>query len=177
MYKDSRYHNTQREHKIYPRKTHKRNNQTTFSLEKFFSSTRDTPKSTSQYHSKIDLKCYDQTWPVRPLVKSNPSSSLGISNSSPTICSPVGHRKITPVVGDVGFSSITALVEEVGEVLDWIANLETSRSLCRPLKGIWVWVGGESRNHGGVSGFVGIKHLPRPTNLPQESLSLRMSFF
>ena len=60
-------------------------------------------------------------------------------------------RKTTPVVGDVGFSSITASVEEVGEVLDWISDLETSGSLCRTLNGIRVWVGGvESRIHGGV---------------------------
>jgi hypothetical protein len=35
----------------------------------------------------------------------------------------------------------------------------------------------ESRNRGEVSGFVGIKLLPRPTNLPLESLSLRISCF
>jgi len=35
----------------------------------------------------------------------------------------------------------------------------------------------ESRNHGEVSGFVGIKLLPHPKNLPLESLSLRLSCF
>jgi len=50
----------------------------------------------------------------------------------------VEDRKITPVVGDVGFSSITASVEEVGESLDWISDLEISGSLCQPLKGIRV---------------------------------------
>jgi len=30
----------------------------------------------------------------------------------------MGDRNITPMVGDVGFSSITTSVEEVGEVLD-----------------------------------------------------------
>jgi len=42
-------------------------------------------------------------------------------------------RKITPILGDVGFSSITTSVEEVGEVLDWISDLEILGSLCQPL--------------------------------------------
>lgn len=82
-------------------------------------------------------------------------------------------RKITPVVRDVGFSSITASVEEVGEALGSISDLDTLGSLFRSLNGIRDWVGGvESRNHGEVRGFVGIKLLPRPRNLPLESISL-----
>jgi len=37
----------------------------------------------------------------------------------------VEDRKNTLVVGDIGFSSITTLVDEVGEVVDWISDLET----------------------------------------------------
>ena len=47
-------------------------------------------------------------------------------------------RKITPVVGDITFYSITTSIDEVGEVLDWISNLEISGSLFRPLNGIQV---------------------------------------
>jgi len=54
---------------------------------------------------------------------------LGISNSSLRICSLVEDIKTTPVIGDVGFSSITASVDEVGEFLDWISDLEASGSL------------------------------------------------
>jgi len=50
----------------------------------------------------------------------------------------VEDRKTTPVVWDVGFSSITTIVDEVGEVLDWISDLETSRSLRCPTNGIQV---------------------------------------
>ena len=70
---------------------------------------------------------------------------------------------------DVGSSSsITALVDEVGESLGWISDLSTSGSLCLLANdGIWVWVGGVAlRGHGGVSDDVGIKVLPLPTNLP-----------
>ena len=66
------------------------------------------------------------------------SYSLGTSNFYPKICSLVEDNKITPVVGDVGFSSITDSVEEVGEVLDWISDLDISGSLCQTLNGIWV---------------------------------------
>jgi len=34
-------------------------------------------------------------------------------------------RKIIPVVGDVGSTSITTFVDEVGEPLDWILDLKT----------------------------------------------------
>ena len=63
---------------------------------------------------------------------------LGTSNCSPKICSPMEDRKTTLVVGDVRFSSITAFVGEIGEVLDWISDLETSGSLYRPVNGIRV---------------------------------------
>jgi len=46
----------------------------------------------------------------------------------------VEDMMITPVVGDEGSSSITTPAEKVGEVLDWISDLEISGSLCRPLK-------------------------------------------
>lgn len=46
------------------------------------------------------------------------------------------------------------------------------------MDGIRVCVGGVAlRGHGGVSEYVGIKLLPRPTNLRLESLSLCMSCF
>jgi len=62
--------------------------------------------------------------------------------------------------------------------MDWIYDLKTSRSLRCPTNGIRVSVGGvELRSHGGVSGFIKIKLLPRPTNLPLESHSLRISCF
>jgi len=38
----------------------------------------------------------------------------------------VEDRKTTLVVGDVGFYSIMALVDDIGEVLDWIYDLKTS---------------------------------------------------
>ena len=47
-------------------------------------------------------------------------------------------RKTTPAVGDIGFFPITASVDEVGEVLYWIFDLETSGSLRRPANGIQV---------------------------------------
>jgi len=50
----------------------------------------------------------------------------------------VEDRKTIIVLGDIGFSSIRASVDEVGEVLDWISDLETSRSLCWPANGIRV---------------------------------------
>lgn len=64
-------------------------------------------------------------------------------------------------------------VDEVGESLRWILDLNTSGSLCLPIRdGIRVYVGGVAlRGHGGVSDVLGIK-IPLSTNLPLEYLSL-----
>lgn len=61
-----------------------------------------------------------------------------------------------------------ASIDEVGESLGWISDLNTSESLCLPtMDGIRVCVGGVAlRGHGGVSDVVGIKLFPLPTNLP-----------
>jgi len=76
-------------------------------------------------------------------------------------------------------SSIMDFIDEVGESLGWISDLNTSGSFCFPaMDGIQVCVGGVAlRGRGGVSDVVGIKLLPLPTNLPPESLSLCISCF
>ena len=77
------------------------------------------------------------------------------------------------------YSSIMAFVDEVGESLCWISDLNTSSSLCLPaMDGIRVCVGDVAiRGCGGVSDVVGIKLLPLPTNLPLESFSQCISCF
>ena len=67
-----------------------------------------------------------------------------------------------------------ASIDEVGEYLSLISDLNTLGSLCFPaMDGIRVCVGGVAlRGHGGVSGDVGIDLLPLLTNLPLEPLSL-----
>ena len=79
----------------------------------------------------------------------------------------------------MGYSSITYFVDEVGESLGWILDLNTSRSLCwLAMDGICVCMGGVAiRGCGGVSDVVGIKLFPLPTNIPLESLSLCISCF
>jgi len=79
----------------------------------------------------------------------------------------------------MGSSSIMAYVDEFGESLGWISDLNTSGSLCfLAMDGIRVCVGGvELRGRGGVSDVVGIKLLPLPTNLPLEYISLCISCF
>jgi len=81
---------------------------------------------------------------------------------------PVEVKKATPSVGDPRFSSSrTALVDEVGDPLNWISDLRTSGSLWLVKYGIWVWYGGVSLlSLGGLSGVVGIKLLPLAMNPP-----------
>lgn len=69
-------------------------------------------------------------------------------------------------------SYIMAYVDEVGESLSWISDLNNSGSLCLlVMDGIRVCVGGVAiRGQGGVVDVVGIKLLPLPKNLPIESL-------
>lgn len=67
----------------------------------------------------------------------------------------------------MGSSSIMASIDEVGESLGQISDLNTLGSLCwLVMDGIRVCAGGVAlRGHGGVSDLVGIKLFPLPTNL------------